>query len=143
MGSKKQFKSPQLTKITNLTPNQDLKKDLPIIEIDPEEYVIDSLNDNEKIKNEIMYEFYQFASLNKTKNNTQGGNNDHSNDSDDEKKLLIIVICAGGILVILLAILVVIVLVYNAKTKDLLENVNKISFANEDKKGNNESLVLK
>ena len=73
----------------------------------------------------------------KSSNKTNVGNG-----SDNDKKVLIIVSIVGGFLLLVLIALIAIVLNYNSKTKDLLENVNKISFTNEDKKEGDERLVL-
>ena len=48
----------------------------------------------------------------------------------------------GAGIFVILVILIVIVLIYNSKTKNLMEQVNKISFVQQDKKGNDENLLL-
>ena len=50
------------------------------------------------------------------------------NNDDDKKTLYIIIGCVGGILLIVVIILVVFVITYRKKNKDLMGQVNKISF---------------
>ena len=54
------FRSFQLSIIVNLIPsNGDLKNNGTIVQIQPEQYIIGSLTDKEKINSKEMYEFYQ------------------------------------------------------------------------------------
>ena len=65
-------------------------------------------------------------------------------EEEERKKktiIWIIVGIGGGILAILI-VLIIFVVYYHSRSKDLLEQVNKISFAQDDKKGKNENLLL-
>ena len=53
------FRSFQISIIVNLIPQGYLSKNGPIIQVEPEQYIIGSLNDTERMKNKDMYEFYQ------------------------------------------------------------------------------------
>ena len=54
------FRSFQFSIIVNLIPNNgDLEKNGTIVQIQPEQYIVGSLTDKDKIKNKAMYEFYQ------------------------------------------------------------------------------------
>ena len=60
-----------------------------------------------------------------------------------KKTEFLIIVIAGSVIFIILIILIIIILVYNCKAKDLYDQVNKISFVQEDKKGeNNNNLLL-
>ena len=54
-----QFRFFEFAMTVSIIPDKELKKNGPIIKIEPEEYVIGSLTNSEKIKNKDMYEFYQ------------------------------------------------------------------------------------
>ena len=80
---------------------------------------------------------------NKTDPNTPADIPKDEDDDDDDNDVLIAVIASiGGAILIVLVALVLIILVYNRKTKDLLQQVNKISFADGDTKDKNENLLL-
>ena len=68
---------------------------------------------------------------------------DKDKDDDDDNDVLIAIVASiGGAIFIILVALVVIILIYNRKTKDLLQQVNKISFADGDTKDKAENLLL-
>jgi hypothetical protein len=80
---------------------------------------------------------------NKTDPNTPADIPKDEDDDDDDNDVLIAVIASiGGAILIVLVALVLIILVYNRKTKDLLQQVNKISFADGDTKDKSENLLL-
>ena len=54
-----QFRFFDFAMTVSIIPDKELKKNGPIIKIEPEEYIVGSLTDSEKIKNKDMYEFYQ------------------------------------------------------------------------------------
>jgi len=65
---------------------------------------------------------------------------DGSSDSKDNTTLLI-GLTVGGILLIIIIILAIFVILYNRKNKDLLNQVNKISFVQSEAKDDNNLLV--
>ena len=65
---------------------------------------------------------------------------DESSDSKDNTTLLI-GLTVGGILLIIIIILAIFVILYNRKNKDLLNQVNKISFVQSEAKDDNNLLV--
>ena len=56
-------------------------------------------------------------------------NKDDVEDDDDNKTLYWVLIAVGGAIFIVLVVLITIFIFYNRRTKELLEQVNKISFA--------------
>ena len=54
---------------------------------------------------------------------------------------LIICIVIGSVLLIIVAILIVVIIIFNNKNKDLLEKVNKVSFAENDQRGDEDLLL--
>ena len=62
--------------------------------------------------------------------------------TNNDKTVIWVIIGLGAGIFVILVILIVIVLIYNSKTKNLMEQVNKISFVQQDKKGNDENLLL-
>ena len=78
---------------------------------------------------------------NPTPDNKDPNKND-GDDDDDDNKLIWIVASVGGAIFIILIVLIVIVLIYSRKTKDLLQQVNQISFAESGKKDNGGGDVL-
>ena len=68
---------------------------------------------------------------------------DDDDDDDDDKILIIVASSIGGAILIIVIALIVVVMLYNRKTKDLLEKVNKISFADgDDRKDKNNNLLV-
>ena len=67
---------------------------------------------------------------------------DDDDDDDDKKVIIAVVASIGSAILIILIALVVIIFIYNRKTKDLLQQVNKISFADADTKDKNENLLM-
>ena len=68
---------------------------------------------------------------------------DEDDDDDDDKKIIIAVVASiGSAILIILIALVFIIFIYNRKTKDLLQQVNKISFSDTEAKDKNENLLL-
>ena len=53
---------------------------------------------------------------------------DDDDDDDDDTTLIVVVSCVGGVIIILIIILIIFVFNYSKKTKDLLEQVNNVSF---------------
>jgi hypothetical protein len=51
-----QYRFHQFSITVNLIPSQSLKKAGPLIQIEPEEYIIGSLDDPDRIKDKDMYE---------------------------------------------------------------------------------------
>ena len=66
----------------------------------------------------------------------------NNKNNNNNKTLIWIIAGVGGGLLLILVVLVIIVVFYHCKSKDLLEQVNKISFAQDDKKDKNENLLL-
>ena len=54
-----QYRFHQFSITVSLIPDQRLKTTGPLIQIEPEEYIIGSLDDSDRIKNGDMYEYYQ------------------------------------------------------------------------------------
>ena len=79
---------------------------------------------------------------NKTDPNTPADIPKDDGEDDDDDVLIAVVASIGGAILIVLVALVLIILVYNRKTKDLLQQVNKISFADGDTKDKSENLLL-
>ena len=73
------------------------------------------------------------------KNNNKNKDNKINNNN---KTLLIVGIVVGSILVIIIIVLVVVILIFNNKNKDLLEKVNKVSFADNEGRGGDDDLLL-
>ena len=72
-----------------------------------------------------------------TENNDDKNNDD--DDDDDDTALIVVVSCIGGVIIILVAVLSLFVFTYGKKTKNLLDQVNNVSFkADKDK----DSLLL-
>ena len=69
-------------------------------------------------------------------------NQNQNPTSNESNKMIWVIIGLGAGIFVILVILIVIVLIYNSKTKNLMEQVNKISFVQQDKKGNEENLLL-
>ena len=67
---------------------------------------------------------------------------DGTQTNNNDKTVIWVIIGLGAGIFVILVILIVIVLIYNSKTKNLMEQVNKISFVQQDKKGNDENLLL-
>ena len=64
-------------------------------------------------------------------------------DDDNNKPLIIVVSIVGSIIFLIMVVLIIIIVMYNLKTKDLLKQVNKISFADDpNKKNKSENLLL-
>ena len=71
--------------------------------------------------------------------NNDDKNNDDDDDDDDDTALIVVVSCIGGVIIILVAVLSLFVFTYGKKTKNLLDQVNNVSFkADKDK----DSLLL-
>ena len=101
-------------------------------------------NENENADDDDNDDSGNDGSGDKGKGPGDDGDGDDDDDDDDDKVLIIIVSLIGGVIIVILIILVVTVLLYNRKTKDLLQQVNKISFADGDgdTKDKNENLLL-
>ena len=64
-------------------------------------------------------------------------------DDDDDKVLITVVSIVGSFIFLIVVVLIIIIVMYNLKTKDLLKQVNKISFADDpNKKSKTENLLL-
>ena len=63
-------------------------------------------------------------------------------DGDDDKTRLIVIIVVGLILLVVVIVLVVIIVMYNSKNKDLLNQVNKISFVQSGASGKDDANLL-
>ena len=64
-------------------------------------------------------------------------------DDDDDAALIAVIAIVGSVIAIIIVVLIVIIVIYNLKTKDLLKQVNKISFADDpNKKSKSENLLL-
>ena len=61
----------------------------------------------------------------------------------ESKVALIICIVIGSVLLIVVAVLIVVIIIFNNKNKDLLEKVNKVSFAENDQRGDDDLLLSK
>ena len=61
----------------------------------------------------------------------------------ESKVALIICIVIGSVLLIVVAVLIVVIIIFNNKNKDLLEKVNKVSFAENDQRGDEDLLLSK
>ena len=64
-------------------------------------------------------------------------------DDDDNKTTFIIFIIIGSIFLIMIIILIFVIMVFNNKNKDLLDQVNKISFSQEKNKDDDDLLLGK
>ena len=77
---------------------------------------------------------------NESNNNSDSNNNNdeadgHQRNKNDKKKILIIVFsCIGSIIVIILIVVLIVYLIKRKSSKHLEEEVNKISFVDEDEK---------
>ena len=66
------------------------------------------------------------------------------NSSEDKSKVaLIACIRIGSILFIIVIVLIIVIIIFNNKNKDLLEKVNKVSFADNDQRGDDDLLLSK
>ena len=66
------------------------------------------------------------------------------NSSEDKSKVaLIACIIIGSILFIIVIVLIIVIIIFNNKNKDLLEKVNKVSFADSDQRGDDDLLLSK
>ena len=64
-------------------------------------------------------------------------------DNDDDNALITVVSIVGAFIFLIVVVLIIIIVMYNLKTKDLLKQVNKISFADDpNKKSKTENLLL-
>ena len=88
-----------------------------------------------KVNQEAQKYFYLYKPFDIEKDpfdNDDDDNNNKPSDNKDSKKddsTLIIGLSVGGVLVVIVIILVVFIILYHRKNKDLLNQVNKISFA--------------
>ena len=91
-----------------------------------------------KEKEDVEYLSYDLQNKYKQKNTP------HQNQSKEKNTTLLVVgIVVGVVLVIIIVALVVVILIFNNKNKDLLEKVNKVSFADNDQRGDDDLLLSK
>ena len=64
-----------------------------------------------------------------------------SNKNKENKIALIVVIVVGILLFIVVVVLVIIIIIFNNKNKDLLDKVNKVSFADAGDKDDDNDLL--
>ena len=76
-------------------------------------------------------------------NNYKQTNPPSSNNDKKNTTLLVVGIVVGVVLVIIIVALVIVILIFNNKNKDLLEKVNKVSFADNDQRGDDDLLLSK
>ena len=89
-----------------------------------------------QIKDGPIIEYVAYDSTNDITTETE-------DDDDDATVLTIVVSIVGSVIFLIIVVLIVIIVIYNLKTKDLLKQVNKISFADDpNKKTKNENLLL-
>ena len=92
-----------------------------------------------QIREKEDVEYLSYDLQNKYKEtNPQSSNNGNKNTT-----LLVVGIIVGVILVIIIVALVIVILIFNNKNKDLLEKVNKVSFADNDQRGDDDLLLSK
>ena len=104
-----------------------------------------------KYKETLEYLSYEVADNFKIeyKNNTDTDGNHqkpktNSGNSDDKSRAaLIACIVIGSILFIIVVVLIIVIIIFNNKNKDLLEKVNKVSFADSDQRGDDDLLLSK
>ena len=88
------------------------------------------IRDEEKIEY-LSYDFQnKFEEINKP------------DDDDDDEGLLIVSILIGSILLVIVVVLVIVILIFNNRNKDLLEKVNKVSFADETRNDAYDNLLM-
>ena len=85
----------------------------------------------------LSYELADKFQVVKKSNTTIIDNNDRS------KVALIACITIGAILFIIVVVLIIVIIIFNNKNKDLLEKVNKVSFADNDQRGDDDLLLSK
>ena len=95
-----------------------------------------------QIKNNECTEYlsYDLFQLSTEKEEYEKKDND---DDDDNKTTFIIFIIIGSIFLIMIIILIFVIMVFNNKNKDLLDQVNKISFSQEKNKDDDDLLLGK
>lgn len=65
------------------------------------------------------------------------------NKSNDNNTPIIVCSIIGGFLLIIVIVLIVVIIIFNNKNKDLLDKVNKVSFADNEKRGEDDLLLSK
>ena len=71
-----------------------------------------------------------------------GGGSSSDGKSSGKNKTFYIIIGVGVGLLVIIIVLIVIILVFNAKNKNLIDKVNKVSFVSIDNKSNTDSNLL-
>ena len=74
--------------------------------------------------------------------NTEPNPTDNSKSKNDEKTGIYVIIGVSAFLVIVVIILVIVIVMYNSKNKDLLDQVNKISFVQSGATGKDDTNLL-
>ena len=93
-------------------------------------------------KNSIEYLSYDIYKLNESnKSNESNESNETVSNNTKNYTLLIIGIIVGSFILVIVIIMIIIIVLINKKNKFLMEQVNKISFANEED-NKNEDLLL-
>jgi hypothetical protein len=100
--------------------------------------VIVQIRDKEKV------DYLSYDLQNKFTETNQPPSKDRENGTTEKtnKGALVAGIVIGAFLLIIVVILIIIIFIFNNKNKDLLEQVNKVSFADPDQRGEGEDLLL-
>ena len=72
---------------------------------------------------------------NKNDDDSNSGNKGNNDNNDNNDSYLIVILIIGSMLFIVVIILVIIVIIFNNKNKNLMDQVNQISFAESLSKG--------
>ena len=94
-----------------------------------------------QIKNEEKIEFISYDLQNKFEE-INAPKDDDDDDDDDNDGPLIAAIIIGSILLVIVVVLIIVIYIFNNKNRDLLEKVNKVSFADDQRTGDYEDLLL-
>lgn len=92
-----------------------------------------------QVREEEDIQYLSYDLYNISGNSANGGSSSKPSSSN---KTLIIVIVVGALLFVIVVVLIVVIVVFNNKNKDLLDKVNKVSFADaQDQNGDDNDLL--